>query len=678
MNNTKNFFTYFLSFLTAGMITIFSAILFTHQKEIAVPLIELSVLSVLPFILFICNKILAKRFTRKLKQLNVAEGNAFLLSHRKDAEKTSVQKLRELQHIRRATAVYSVLLLILALSIAMLGGLLMLHAIPVACICILYSACVFAAVFTRVHTRKQINLNQGVAVLSPEEYPFLYSMARKAADAVGSKDDIVILPNWDFSASIIRDKGRYILRIGVILAHVLSEQELYTIMLHEFAHVTDDKKKHYREEHYSDWLSAEGSGTDPFNAILANLYLYPSVKYFFNYMIYRYACSVVYEMEADRAMSEHGDPRVAVSALLKTHYDAMYDWENCVKDEASIFEKEELQADYLTTRISLFKEAIELRSEDWNALAKKEILANNASHPTLRMRMQALGIENLELFCTQSSDEYLAELQKMLVFSEQYIYEERKNEYASERKERYLEPLARITAWKDAGEPIAAETYADIIRDLKMLGKHQEAETVCDRAIEQLEGMSAMHAVYMKGSAMLFRYEEAGMEMIYRAMEQNGNYIDEGLDTIGSFCCLTGREADLQEYRKRALELAQKHIDEDEQISFLSKEDHLTAENLPDGMLEEILAFIRSIDRDVIKNIYLVRKTVSENFFASVFIIQFEGEQDREKQEIMHKIFRYLDAYHVDWQFSLFDYSDYPEIKVEKIEGSLVFSKSKV
>lgn len=131
----------------------------------------------------------------------------------------------------------------------------------------------------------------------------------------------------------------------------------------------------------------------------------------------------------------------------------------------------------------------------------------------------------------------------------------------------------------------------------------------------------------------------------------------------------------MTEYRKRAAELGQKHIDEDEQIGFLSKNDHLTKETLPDGMLEEILTFIQSIDQGTIQEIYLIRKTVSETFFASVFIIRFCGGTDAQRNEIMHKIFRYLDSHPINWQFALFEYSEYPEIKVENIEGSLVYSK---
>ena len=289
--------------------------------------------------------------------------------------------------------------------------------------------------------------------------------------------------------------------------------------------------------------------------------------------------------------------------------------------------------------------------------------------------MNALGIQDLSLTDTKSSDEYIAECQKLLEFSENIIYEERLKTYKNDRTEQFVQPLARIEEWHQARNPISPETYADLVSDLKTIGKHEEAEALCDKVIEVLPSLSSAHATFMKGSAMLYRYDERGMELIYRAMEQNGNYIEEGLNIIGNFCCLTGREEALLDYRKKAGELAQKHVDQDSQISFLSKNDNLTKETLPDGMLEEILAYIKSIDQDIIQNIYLVRKTVSNTFFASAFIIHFYGGTDAQRDEIMHKIFRFLDSHPTEWQFSLFDYFQYPEIKVEKIEGSLVFSK---
>ena len=145
---------------------------------------------------------------------------------------------------------------------------------------------------------------------------------------------------------------------------------------------------------------------------------------------------------------------------------------------------------------------------------------------------------------------------------------------------------------------------------------------------------------------------------------------------IGQFFCMTGREKELQEYRERARQMAQRDKDEYSQAGVLSKRDKLGADQMPDGMLENILEFIHSIDEGIIKNIYRVRKTVTESFFVSVFVIHFWGGTDEQRGEIMHKIFRYLDTYPVDWQFSLFDYADHTDIPFEKIEGSLVWTKN--
>ena len=602
--------------------------------------------------------------------------NAFLVSHRDDAEKTTKEKLKQLQRIRRLTTVYTFFVAVLAVAIAVLGGVLILFNYYLYILCLLYSGLLFSSVYARIRKKRPLNLSENAVYISKKDYPLIYSLARKAADSVGYKNEIIILPESDCSAGIIRDEKRAFVNLGVILLNVLSEEELYAILLHEFAHIANNDAD-FREQQYHAWLCEESGGFNKLSAFLSNLYLYLERKYGFNYMIYIYASSVINELTADKAMANYSTPKIAVSALLKSRYYNLYFWESCVKNEDSIYKSERLDADYITNKIESFKKAIAERSSFWNDLVDREILANNASHPTLKMRMNALGIEKIELAETDSSEEYLAEIKKVLEFSEKSIYDARKQTYEKDRNENYLEPLARIEEWHKSGNPISAETYADLVSDLKTIGMHEEAEALCDRALEQLSGLSSVHAAFMKGAAMLYRYDEGGMELIYHAMEQNGNYIEEGLDIIGRFCCLTGRQEALLEHRKKALQLAQKHKDNDTQISFLSKNDNLTKETLPDGMLEEILAFIKSIDQDIIQNIYLVRKTVSETFFASVFIIHFYGGTDAQRDEIMHKIFRFLDSHPTEWQFSLFDYFEYPEVKVEKIEGSLVFTKDK-
>ena len=94
-------------------------------------------------------------------------------------------------------------------------------------------------------------------------------------------------------------------------------------------------------------------------------------------------------------------------------------------------------------------------------------------------------------------------------------------------------------------------------------------------------------------------------------------------------------------------------------------------------MLPDILAYMEQVSEGCIREIYLVRKVISEDFFSSVFVLNLEYGADREVVDRAYTaIFNYLDAYPVDWQFSLFLYDRRTEAAVKRVEGSLVWTKS--
>jgi hypothetical protein len=85
---------------------------------------------------------------------------------------------------------------------------------------------------------------------------------------------------------------------------------------------------------------------------------------------------------------------------------------------------------------------------------------------------------------------------------------------------------------------------------------------------------------------------------------------------------------------------------------------------------------MEKVSEGCIREIYLVRKVISEDFFSSVFVINFEyGAPQEAMRRAYEAIFNYLDAYPVDWQFSLFLYDRETEAAVKRVEGSLVWSK---
>lgn len=111
------------------------------------------------------------------------------------------------------------------------------------------------------------------------------------------------------------------------------------------------------------------------------------------------------------------------------------------------------------------------------------------------------------------------------------------------------------------------------------------------------------------------------------------------------------------------------------EASVLNKKDRLSTESLPDGMLDDILSHITSSYCENIEKIYLVRKTITDDFFSSVFVIKISSDTDDDiRYKILQKAFNYLDTCS-KWQFSLFDYDDVKDVKIEAIPDSCVYSK---
>ncbi|MGM9637161.1 MAG: M48 family metalloprotease [Eubacteriales bacterium] len=632
------------------------------------------VLILLPVLLWGINLLLSKHFVKELNQKKVAEMNNYLVKHREEAEKTASDLQRKLRLIRHLTDGYGVLLWLLAGGIAFFGGTLFFSYCPLFWLLRICSWFVFLAAYGRIRRSPKVPEEYADPRFSEAEYPKIYSLARRAAEHFRCNGDIRIRFFTGCNAGIARNKRGYWLNVGIDLLCLMSEDELYHIFIHEFSHVSQENTASSREMTYQYWVTNHYQENSKLQDILSGLFFFSDCRYLFYYFIYSYATSLMIESQADRAMAEFGNAKVAASALLKLKYNEMYLWENRDGYDPSAYASEVPNPHFLRTNIQAIQDAIGERSDFWNELAKKEILPNNSSHPTLKMRLETLGVNEISLTEDQSSEEYRSECQKALDCLDEMLCNSKKEVHAQERDRYYLKPLERINKWMDEGMPISAENYADLICDLRDLGRNREAEELCDRVLAELNENSSVYASFMKGCFLLHRYDESGMAYLYRAVETNANFLEEGLDTIGKFCCYTGREKELLEYRERAARLAQKNKDEDSKINRLEKSDHLTEENLPDGMLENILSFILSIDEGLIQNIYLVRKTVSDSFFASAFVIRFNGGTDDRRDEIMHRIFCYLDSYPVDWQFSLFTYEEL-NFKVEKIKGSLVYTK---
>jgi Zn-dependent protease with chaperone function len=640
--------------------------------------IALSALTALSLILLLANAVAEKSFFKWMQNKSVAEKQAYTLRHKEEVRHSYDETLGKLTKLRHLTSAYAVLILICAIATALLGGIALTLFKPLAVLLTFWAGVLLLSVIIRAKKPKPYKPEADDVILSREEYPKIYALADRAAEQLGcrKKLTIILIPNCN--ASMLRTKDTNYIILGSILLSILNDDELYCVFLHELSHASAKHAALFREREYGERVNAIHSSEGGPYMIIKALFAGFDARYYFNLAIFELTASVVLEEDADADVARYGDKAAGASVMLKLAYDTKYSFESDAYDFEPFFAPEEHPLHATRDMAAKFKARIDEMHELWDELIYKEILANNASHPTTRMRLEALGYDKAELILGGGSPEYLAEVDAAVELMDKTLYEQNKEGFAEGHQKRYLTALAEVEKWEGDGKPVIAGKYEDVVSALMYLGRVSEGEDLCDRAIASLPETSSAFAIFKKASLLIWRYDHAGVDLMYRAIELNHNYIEDGLSLIGSYLCFTGNEEELRDYRARSVDIAQKDVDESSKLDYLSRTDKLTRDDMPPEMLEDILSYMHSLDeKGIINRVFLVKKTVSESFFASVFVIHFYGGTDEERRDIMHGIFRYLDSYPVEKQFALFDYFEYPDVKVEKIEGSLVYEKRK-
>ena len=269
------------------------------------------------------------------------------------------------------------------------------------------------------------------------------------------------------------------------------------------------------------------------------------------------------------------------------------------------------------------------------------------------------------------------EFEKALARIDNQIYENGKDNYENERKEEYLEPLSIVNEWRENKRELTAEEARPIMSAMHKLSMVDELYELSDELIKRSKTKASVAEAYMsRGHALLLKYDKSGIDDIYTAIEENSNYIDAGLELIGNFLCMMGLQKELDEFREKSVEIQQKQKDVFSQLSYVSPDDNLALDDMDEDLKNELTDHIVNVGQGKITHIYLVKKIITEDFFASTFIIRFQNDtSDKDTDEIMNKIFYRLDSGEEERQYSLFIFDSYTARIVAKVQGCCIYEK---
>lgn len=612
----------------------------------------------------------AKAIIKKNNQQSVKETQDYFNARRDSALDDLEKAHKRVVFRRRCIYVYTVFILLLGVTIGFSFSFASENTYLLGIVAAAYPFC---AVFLRRSSRQKYDFSR---YSKPEDYPIIYGIARRAADAVGCGKQIRIIFIPDFNAGISEIENVYSLQIGSELLSAMTEDELYQILIHEFAHVSKENYTVNKEDKL--FAKLNNTALDPFAAFMNFPFSYFDESFRFEFIIYRMTASVAVEKLSDKAVLEHGDPQIAANALAKL---AMYDKFQREMDrliEEPFFEPEDFRKDY-TLRIGReFRKAVEQRGEFWKQLLLDEIQSNNATHPIFRSRIEALGISDYSIEFPDEESDYRKEYYKVCETVDKVIYENEKESYAERRENMYLKPMRDIQKWIDGGRQVIPEESRPIMDALELLNRDDELEALCDNIIENCDNIFATaHAHRVKGGLMLSRYDKGGIDHIYTAVELNSNYIMNGLDIVGEYCCMCGWQEELEVYREKCAEYYQFQKDKYDEVGVIRHTDRISKDDLPDEMLKGIIERIRTADENQISRAYLIKKQISDDFFTSAVIIRFKPNADAKTVDtVMNRIFNYLDTIPDDRQFSLFVYDKNCEEAIDKVGDCCIYDSA--
>ena len=619
-------------------------------------------------LLFIFSKVASRVYVSRFNKMSVAEKDQYVRQKQKVTGEDLDAEIGRMKRLYRFFMGYTVIFgFLLTLFAFLSGSLIVIADMQSAGFMLISLWCIEG--FIRL-IPKRITEKDFADYSDPADYPYVHSLARRAADTLGVKGEIRILLTDNYDAAIARVGRKVSVLLGTRLLDVLSENEVYNILLHEFGHLTEKVNKTPREGRLYNILSDYDENK---LSLFKHFVSFPAVLFLTEYTFYSLIASIYIEKEADRAVLEHGDPRDAARALVKIHLTESFGRE---LQEFNIYESEKPREDLSRVITDMYKNALRERGELWLSFAKKEIQPRNASHPILKSRVEALGITEMEIvFPEDEGSEYRIEATKAFEATAANSFKYFSESYENERRVNYVNRIEEVKHWEENGCNVSPEESRPIIDALCYLCRFSDAEALCDRVISEADNKFATaFAHYIKGFLLARRYDVACLEHLYTAIELNRNYTDSALELIGEFCCITGNQEELDEYRRRAIELSQRSEDE---TSDGIDDGKLHPHTLSEEKLNTILEYIKSVDEkeDVVK-VYCFDQVSSKNFRETAFVLKFKDSSTESAEAVYNKVFNLLDTDPDGIDYSLYVYSAQNAKKIDALKGAEVFNRS--
>ncbi len=439
--------------------------------------------------------------------------------------------------------------------------------------------------------------------LPPEQYPLFYDTARRAADALGCKVKITL---FDAGSGIFVAKygNRLIVNLDYSRAALLTRDELYGVMLHEMAHYVNADIK--RGNRYARIKNRWDTSYDNFVSDLSRTLFMDIVGMYiiFKITLYEMIATRHHEEMADEIAAKFGDRQAIADGFAKSFAIGEFDGMQVRELEYDYFEPEKPKRGFASEFISVYKQYLSRYKDLWMQRLKVELTANVDSHPTIRSRIAALGIDEFVPDREESDEAYIAECRRLVEKNDELIYKEMcSGGYEQHRQRAYTERTAAINAYRDAQNSGGASESVALEAALALRGvDDDEALSICDRL---LSANPDAERANMYSASILYDRDDPECIPRFKKAAKSVYFYESAVDAIGKFALKTGNAELLAEYRATAPETMQEVIDVERENAISKAE--LLPHGLDKGVIDELVGDILECGKETVESIAIAR-----------------------------------------------------------------------
>lgn len=397
-------------------------------------------------------------------------------------------------------------------------------------------------------------------IISDKDYPLLYAVAERAAKAVGYTGKYYLRMDLDdCGISVAEEYGVILVYLAPSSLSIMTEEELYTVLLHEFSHATNsDTKWSNRFSNAVAKFDCDGRGF--LNNVKCLLFQKVNDVVGEATDIYRTYSSLAQEQRADEAVKAHGDAQAYINCTAKDTMLSRFLSAPNPKLYYNIYESETPVTDWYERKVKLFEEALPTEHDRLKEVVLRTLHGKRDSHPTLSMRMKSLGVTDFDI-SARPDGQFLEEINKFVAKCSE-IRALDKETWKEDRKTDYLEVKERLEKFENklaAGETPDRYELWQSLTDYS-LAAPQKALELADKILAS--DPEDKHALTVKGMILCAMDRHEGLALLRKAVDKASFYSSAYLyEKYGNAVMLSGDEKLLEEVRAEQASVAQKALD---------------------------------------------------------------------------------------------------------------------